>query len=175
MPVVEGHCEDPRGCPCPGRSALPPARPCPTLPCLAARSPEPRFFEPPARPCPDPCPLPDPTRPLPPAPLPRPALSGRPFSVRTGSRFWNPIVRAGSRSQNPTVRAGSAASIKTWNRRRTHRQTHTTPWGGPSHHVLKSIISLGQFRAEKKKKKKNPPWGRPFPPCPEIHNKSWAV
>jgi hypothetical protein len=27
--------------------------------------------------------------------------------------------------QNPTVRAGSAASIKTRNRRQTHRQTHT--------------------------------------------------
>jgi hypothetical protein len=69
-----------------------------------------------------PCPLP-PARTCP--TLPCPALSGRPFSVRTGSRFCNPTVRASSQSRNSTVRAGSAVSIKTRNRRQTHRQTHT--------------------------------------------------
>jgi hypothetical protein len=126
------------GCPWPKATVKSPvgalALPDRALPCLAARSPKPRFLEPPAQPCPDPCPLPEPAR-----PLPRPALSSRPFSVRTGSRFWNSTVRAGSRSRNPTVRVSSAASIKMRNRCRTHRQTHThvpPPLSPPLAHIV---------------------------------------
>jgi hypothetical protein len=83
---------------------------------------------------------------LPPTPLPRPALSGRPFSVRTGSRFWNPTVQAGSRFRNPTVRAGFVASIKTRNRRRTHRQTHRRRTHKQTHTHVVIIYRIAAFR-----------------------------